>query len=164
MRNLQYEMRICQIVIIKSQRHFIYGSIFYESDVNRSTDDFLRLRPTCLAVFLDSSFLFNQTLHKILSMYRFFVCIALFEGNKKEKNGAVLYYGIELTIEYRHCQHTLRLDWGIIGYRSVGLLLPKHVLQPAHVLDITLKSKTAPMLHYIASAQEILIEVGQLFF
>ena len=34
MRNLQYEMRICQKVIIKSQRQFMYGSNFYESDVN----------------------------------------------------------------------------------------------------------------------------------
>jgi hypothetical protein len=29
----------------------------------------------------------------------FFICIALFEGNKKEKNQALLYSGIELTID-----------------------------------------------------------------
>ena len=35
MRNLQYEMRICKKVIIKSQRQFMYGSNFYVSDVRK---------------------------------------------------------------------------------------------------------------------------------
>ena len=35
MRNLQYEMRICQKkVVINSQRQFMYGSNFYGSDVS----------------------------------------------------------------------------------------------------------------------------------
>ena len=33
MIDLQYKMRICQKVIIKLQRQFMYGSNFYESDV-----------------------------------------------------------------------------------------------------------------------------------
>ena len=33
MRNLQYEIRICQKAIIKSQRQFMFGSIFNASDV-----------------------------------------------------------------------------------------------------------------------------------
>ena len=48
MRNLQYEMRVCQKkVIINSQRQFMYGSNFFESEFNILYD------PLILGQFLD---------------------------------------------------------------------------------------------------------------
>ena len=61
-------------------------------------DDFLRLRPTSLVVFVDSSFLFNWTLHKILSMYRFFVCIALFEEGEK-RSSIILWNRVDYRVQ-----------------------------------------------------------------